>query len=139
MPDNMKEQLIKWIEESGMLDNQSRCSILADELIAHGVTLGDSRPRFIVKTSHTGIADLQKALANPAILYTDADETIIPIMPAKWIPVSERLPKDYEKVLICSVIGNQYVAQYFCEFFYVDGLKIGTSHWMPLPEPPKEN
>ena len=55
----------------------------------------------------------------------------------KWIPVTERLPESHEKVLICSIIGNQYVAQRLRGHFYVDGNTVATSHWMPLPEPPK--
>lgn len=55
----------------------------------------------------------------------------------RWIPVTERLPGPSEKVLICSLIGNQYVAQHLHGHFYVDGCNIGASHWMPLPQPPK--
>ena len=58
-------------------------------------------------------------------------------VPSKWIPVTERLPETNERVLICSELGNQYVAQHFGGRFYVDGTNIKTSHWMPLPEPPK--
>ena len=56
---------------------------------------------------------------------------------SKWISVNDRLPETHQKVLMCSVIGNQYVAKHYNGHFYVDGLNIGASHWMPLPEPPK--
>lgn len=55
----------------------------------------------------------------------------------QWISITERLPGANEKVLICSLIGNQYVAQHLRGHFYVDGCNIGASHWMPLPQPPK--
>ena len=55
----------------------------------------------------------------------------------QWIPVTDRLPEANEKILICSIIGNQYVAQHLRGHFYVDGTTVATSHWMPLPEPPK--
>ncbi len=58
-------------------------------------------------------------------------------VPIKWIPVTERLPEDTEMVLVYSEIGNQYVAQHFRGHFYSDGTRIRTSHWMPLPKPPK--
>lgn len=55
----------------------------------------------------------------------------------RWIPVEERLPEDNERILILSLLSNHYVAQHFRGHFYVDGTHISTSHWMPLPEPPK--
>ena len=60
-----------------------------------------------------------------------------------WIPVSERLPKRNEKVLVCD-IREDYV---FIWENFEDGLWFGDeiiwatediTHWMPLPEPPKE-
>lgn len=68
----------------------------------------------------------------------------------RWIPVTERLPKaecgEGQSVLTVDVCGEQRV-------LYFDGgnwcwptgeaLKTSRSfpvtHWMPLPEPPKEN
>jgi hypothetical protein len=55
----------------------------------------------------------------------------------EWISVKDRLPEDFAHVLICSVIGNQHVAQHLRGHFYSDGINIGTSHWMPLPDAPK--
>ena len=62
---------------------------------------------------------------------------------SKWIPVSERLPKRNEKVLVCDA-REDYVSIW--ENFD-DGLWFGDeitwatediTHWMPMPEPPKE-
>jgi len=75
------------------------------------------------------IAD--RLIANGVTFATDNN------VGSKWIPVTERLPEDNKIVLICSRIGNQYVAQHFRGHFYSDGTRISTSHWMPLPEPPK--
>lgn len=61
----------------------------------------------------------------------------------KWIPVSERLPEDEKKVLCIMDDG------YFCilewaswDWLWSDGhnvyLEKNVTHWMPLPEPPKE-
>lgn len=63
----------------------------------------------------------------------------------KWIPVSERLPEDWENVLVFSKYG-------FCETAVYLGIpgkwrvtwnhefleENSVTHWMPLPEPPKE-
>jgi hypothetical protein len=39
MPDRVKEKLVELIEDSGMVENKNRCHIIADELIANGVTV----------------------------------------------------------------------------------------------------
>ncbi len=84
----------------------------ADYLIANGVTINRG-------TEDTPVADN--------------------LSPTGWIPVTERLPEANEKVLICTGIGNLYVAQHLRGHFYLDGSNICTTHWMPLPEPPKED
>lgn len=75
----------------------------------------------------------------------------------RWIPVGERLPEnDYEKpwkerkhYLVCSFWGRMTVATFgYKEYlWWIDShdcvlseKNIGLiTHWMPLPEPPKEN
>lgn len=56
----------------------------------------------------------------------------------RWIPVSERLPEDGERVLAITESGNQFVGFHTqfsgWHFEYV----IHPTHWMPLPEPPKD-
>ena len=62
----------------------------------------------------------------------------------KWIPVTERLPKNFISVLgymtdagdfppvrECYTVGNAF-------FFPALGDVHPVSHWMPLPEPPEE-
>lgn len=55
----------------------------------------------------------------------------------KWIPVTEQLPDDDVQVLACTKKGKPFPAH--CE----DGKwrvshSVTITHWMPLPEPPKE-
>ena len=62
-----------------------------------------------------------------------------------WIPVSERLP-DVGKRVLCSgpnggifIAGTRYCAG---RVLWDDRTRIGrrnVTHWMPLPEPPKED
>lgn len=64
----------------------------------------------------------------------------------KWISVEERLP-EHGEVLICTVGNAVLVAWHHGSgrFETSSGLRFSTggvlrvSHWMPLPEPPKED
>ena len=60
----------------------------------------------------------------------------------RWIPVSERLPEAYTRVLACSESGYMEVDYriHFCrvdvgiaEFYSLDNV----THWMPLPPNPE--
>jgi hypothetical protein len=69
----------------------------------------------------------------------------------KWIPVTERLPEERVPVLAICKNGVMFVAEY--EWTNYDGARWNTrgplgsgrrigkarvTHWMPLPQPPKE-
>ena len=64
----------------------------------------------------------------------------------KWIPVTERLPEDLTRVIVFCEGGVSYG---LCEHLIADDEEvvewhdflhypITPTHWMPLPEPPKE-
>lgn len=71
----------------------------------------------------------------------------------KWIPVSERLPRPYVNVNIVAYLENECGSSYrvVSVGWYSDTLEVWSiltsdgsvidikvTHWMPLPEPPKE-
>ena len=66
----------------------------------------------------------------------------------RWIPVTERLPKPFESVLAyipseapLPTVHESYIAdhdEWVC-ILTVERYKTGeVTHWMPMPEPPKE-
>ena len=68
----------------------------------------------------------------------------------KWIPVTERLPEVGKKVLVFAYGNDTLTARmqkrtengypvFECNGIFLEMAKLGRiSHWMPLPQPPKE-
>ena len=88
----------------------------------------------IEKTSATGCADHDYCAG-----WNDA----VDAMP-RWISVEERLPKDYEDVVIIMRDGasSWYRVAYreYGGWSFGGGRRVNdeVTHWMHLPEPPKE-
>lgn len=108
-------------------------------------TVPNSSPMFLLKSAPAD-ADILKTLASSPVIYSTGEETIIPLMPDRWIPVTERLPKYFEQVLV-HVPGDKPFTTVHEVHLRKDGLwdrglyrydKEDVTHWMPLPEPPKE-
>ena len=58
---------------------------------------------------------------------------------SKWISVKERLPATGTLALVYGSLGAMTVARYIARNdWVVPGLFSTITHWMPLPEPPKE-
>lgn len=64
---------------------------------------------------------------------------------SRWIPVGERLPKEFESVVVRGVFagdGGVYIGQYCGRGWMMQDGRAWShcwtpSHWMPLPEPPE--
>lgn len=83
--------------------------------------------------------------------YEEAKERAIDVWnrrPDMWIPVSERLPKEWVDVLVYSKFKKAGVNIYIdrlvempcddeCDFFTDWEYGLGVTHWMPLPLPPE--
>jgi hypothetical protein len=59
----------------------------------------------------------------------------------KWISVEDRLPDKYGKYLCCTEYGDITIETFFDAVrAYAPGFANRLiTHWMPLPEPPKED
>ena len=86
------------------------------------------------------------AVESMSEMVADAYSTIANMEADKpcWIPVTERLPEEKHAVLVWQ---PQYLNSYVVvlsdgEWFVYGGYGtkvFGVTHWMPLPEPPKED
>ena len=58
-----------------------------------------------------------------------------PVVPGKWIPVSERMPEDEEQYYLTYSEGDGVCRSYFFDGYFADQY---ITHWMPLPAAPQE-
>ena len=67
-----------------------------------------------------------------------------PVRHGRWIPCSEKLPEKHVEVLAYSpywgkIVVAMWGGEFWLEQWTDDDLeKSEITHWMPLPEPPKE-
>lgn len=78
------------------------------------------------------------AVINEAPTFTDVPDNNV----GKWIPVSERLPENEVRVLVMLKAGTSNYTNMDTDRTYKSGVWVrwgnDVTHWMPLPEPPKE-
>ena len=73
-----------------------------------------------------------------AVIATQFDENVSP-----WHRVEELLPDDSRDVIIFTasrIIGvGSFIRPNWYQWYSGGGLPVDVTHWMPLPEPPKED
>ena len=103
----------------------------------------DDCPIFMVFGDNMeGLADY--LIANGAIISKMETVATDNNVGHKWIPVTERLPENDSDVLAYLRIGDEgriYPANYasgmWFDCIFNTPATESTTHWMPLPEPPK--
>ena len=119
-----------------------------DELIAELRRYNNDGTEELRRQAADAIEELEKQLDEETEFAT-ALSCYVP----QWIPVTERLPDGNEDVLVTD--GDACAVGYFrpdanawdsCEFGWIENRPdpypsgLGkVTHWMPLPEPPKES
>lgn len=57
----------------------------------------------------------------------------------RWISVKEREPKNLQRALVYSPVGNRIASGVYTEVGFITQALMGEiTHWMEIPEPPKE-
>ena len=133
---------------------------LVDHLIANGVTILPALT--MPELTEEQIEELRERLrdSRPQLVTHNLEPQIVVVNKQQWIPVSERLPENIDTYIV--VVKHKYyfekeysidtdVALYNpYEGGYIDNhwntfndwdegqQYLRVTHWMPMPEPPKE-
>lgn len=132
----MRDRLVKLLQDNSYLDvlDEEHWLLAAEQLLANGVVVID-----------TDVVSLPNRPLISQYMGRPIDEVINLIRRSEWISVEERLPEVDTNVLVVTANGSFKVAR--CNIYHNgtlvlwatnDGLgERAITHWMPLPEPPK--
>ena len=87
----------------------------------------------VVAIQECGFGDPRPTYETVASYLIDNGVTV-----QEWIPVTERLPEEYKAVFVCYKSGTVYI-NYIRQGGKWNCIGDDITHWMPLPEPPKED
>lgn len=134
---NTREKLIEALRAIAHENCFGSIEKIADHLIANGVVVSKMETATIATDNPVGDK------------LTPTADNVSAVQ--QWISVKDRLPEYHKKVLTRSKMGTSGHSFYVCElcmfdnelgWMFNDGFEaqdlIEITHWMPLPEPPKE-
>ena len=130
----MYNELVAWLRSWSELPAHCECYESCDECDKQDLCATFTNESIIAKAGE----------AADAIEVLSKKETTTP----RWISVEERLPNQNDgRLYICLIVGGEYdqLSWYeLCDFaegrFWTQesASECHVTHWMPLPEPPKE-
>lgn len=129
----MYDELVKRMREPCQYENCVLCQQAADAI--------EERDKYALSLQHEMMAEAESHIA----LVERLNKQIEELSKSRWIPVTEQLPIRGDRV-ICFGDNGINIVDFVCgdkwcalPWFYLDGeQETGVTHWMPLPEPPKE-
>ncbi|HID4699279.1 DUF551 domain-containing protein [Enterobacter cloacae] len=72
--------------------------------------------------------------------FGNSEQLNSPVIPDGWVACSERMPEQFKAILAFNEYGEVWSGAYDRYWnFYCDNLLVEhVTHWMPLPNPPKD-
>lgn len=109
----------------------------AEDAFAAGATWADANPcmpGMVVKIPERSREEIKELLANwEGTLVVGDDISLSP-----WISVEERLPEEHTDVIVTDGRNVAHCKKYGDGFYTNIGKCCNVTHWMPIPELPKE-
>ena len=145
------EELIRclrdcWDESTGPICDCDNC-LFRDKIVDDvGYTDYTKCETAMVLAAAAAIEELTAELEYTRRQYDLAVEDLEKIGWGEWIPVTERLPEKTGEYLVCGQWRGKPAETWVCELISFGKIKgwanearnPAVTHWMPLPEPPKE-
>ena len=149
----MYEELVTWMrycaEDNPICEKMKLCPFYdKSEENSHYYLCGER----MLKKAADAIEELQKDLERSkdfeASWQHEAEEALKKFQVAisnkpHWIPVTERLPKKDQEVLVCLFRDNPHIAWHDGEYWCTEDFRLDEpddwqpTHWMSLPQPPE--
>ncbi|ECF2941529.1 DUF550 domain-containing protein [Salmonella enterica subsp. enterica serovar Reading] len=145
MPDECPAELLAFCEQ--VIDSRITANAKADELWnacrAAMLQAGNHTEQHLDMVDHSGYAN-EKGSDGTFIDEGTKQAGNSPVIPDRWISCSEQMPENGQECLVQTSSGWRYVSFYdaHSRLFY-DSPKgdieyILVTHWMPMPETPKQ-
>lgn len=139
----MYEELVKSLRICGRMEN------IDDNCIAFHDECCEAEPLCMYELMRQAADAIEELTEDNAALngtVINLLEQIAELSKPRWIPVTERLPEEDGEYLVCGRWRGKPMQIWICErvnlgpvFGWANRAENPViSHWMPLPEPPKE-